>query len=80
VWLFEHVDEEVQQEFLDFVGLDAWNDTSVDWRDRGIEHAASAIAVGVARDLGPQGCIDDRYCDVRPGSFEMLTGMAPAED
>lgn len=78
VWLFTQVDDELQRRFMEFVGVDVWNDTSVGWHDRGIERAASAIAVGVAGDLGPEGCIDDRYCDVLPGSFELLTGSEPS--
>jgi hypothetical protein len=74
VWLFERVDTSTQRDFVDFVGADAWNDPDDEWIDRGIERAASAIAVGIAGDLGADGCTDTRYCDVLPGSFELLTG------
>ncbi len=76
-WLYGHADAELQEAFVDFVGVESWNDLNDPWRDRGIERAASAIAVGLAGDLGPDGCTDGRYSDVTPGSFELLTGVAP---
>ncbi len=75
VWLEAHVDEPLRRAFVEFVGVEAWNDHLDPWARRGMEVAANTIAVGVARDLGPDGCDDGRYCDVTTGAYELLTGM-----
>jgi hypothetical protein len=46
-WMHLTLDERVEQRFRDHVGLDVWNDDSVPWEQRAVEHAADTIAWGL---------------------------------
>jgi hypothetical protein len=51
-WIDDTLDDNARQQYTDHVGRDAWNDSSVAWRERAVEHAADTMAWGLLdRDL-----------------------------
>lgn len=79
VWMDDHLDDDAQEAFLEFVGLDDWLGTDRRWVERGIEHAAEMIAWGlldsnmyVLRLGGPS-------TDHLTEGFELLTGVEPLQ-
>jgi hypothetical protein len=46
-WEHHTLSDTTRQAFLDRTGLGGWNDSNLDWEDRGIEAAAQVIAWGL---------------------------------
>lgn len=78
LWLLDHVDPATEEAFTARVGLDDWYGADDAWRERGVEHAATTLAWGLA------GTADARYpllpppgCDELAARYELLTGQPP---
>lgn len=77
-WLEGHVDDATRDEFLRLRALDRWQDPSDDWADRGVEHAAEAIAVGLLEEPAFGGYFDrTTTCEDYLAGFRVLTGSQP---
>lgn len=46
-WAERYLTDEAKKAFMRYRGVEVWNDHSVPWEERGMEHAASVIAWGV---------------------------------
>ena len=78
VWLFDHADVQLIADFLARTGLTAWRGDDVPRHDRGVEHAATTIAWGVAGDhYARYGLQPVPSCEELSLRFEMLTGRWP---
>lgn len=78
VWMLDHLEEDARSTFMRRSGLAEWYADDVDWHRRGVEHAASTIAWGVA------GAERARYlvvpapeCAELATRFRLLTGIDP---
>jgi hypothetical protein len=78
LWMLDHVDVHTEAAFTERVGLDGWYASDRPWRDRGVEHAATTLAWGLA------GTADARYpllpapeCEELAARYELLTGRPP---
>jgi hypothetical protein len=76
VWLAHHVDEALEQEFLDMRALDSWADADLEALEQGIEQAADIFAWGLMDEPlelhfshgGPEDLAT---------AFSLLTGVEP---
>jgi hypothetical protein len=76
-WTYEHLDETERNAFLADQGLEVWNDADVPWEERGAEHAATLIAVGLDLHCDPRDMIDEDDLGSLAAAFEDLTGARP---
>jgi hypothetical protein len=51
-WDHANLDDDTRRRYMELRGLEAWNDSSVPWKQRGIEDLAETVVWGL-------GCIDD---------------------
>jgi hypothetical protein len=78
IWMLDHVGEDREQAFLERSGLTGWNPARSRWEERGVEHAASTIAWGLAGDtFARYTVIPEPSCAELTARFEVLTGRAP---
>jgi len=76
-WIDATLDEGAKQRFADHAGLDAWNDKSVFWDERAVEHAAETLAWGLMdRDLAVIQ-IGSPTAEQLTDDFRLLTGIDP---
>lgn len=71
------LDEAVREEFGEHVGLETWNDPTVAWDRRAIEHAADTIAWGLMDREMRMLAIGDPTRDELVVGFRILTGTDP---
>ena len=74
IWLAHHVDEELQQEFLDMRALESWFDAGLAAFEQGIEQAADIFAWGLM-----DGPLELHFSHRGPAdlasAFRLLTGV-----
>lgn len=77
-WVEANVTGSERERFLAIRGLNTWNDKSVDWDERGFEHAAEIIAwaIGDQADGTLAPSIPRNSPNVLAAAYEMLTGRA----
>lgn len=70
-WEYHTMSNATRQAYLELTGLPTWADPEVDWEDRGIESAATAIAWGLLETpiTNPAAFVDEL------SRFELLTGV-----
>lgn len=79
VWMLQHLPASTQVAFLDRIDLANWDDPDDEWPDRGVEHAASTIAWGVAGDaLARYLVVPAPPCEELAARYRLLTGREPA--
>jgi hypothetical protein len=78
LWMLDHLSDDTRSAFDELGGFEVWREGAAEWRDRGVEHAATTIAWGLA------GTQDARYpilppptCDQLSQRFRLLTGRTP---
>jgi hypothetical protein len=71
-WVDANVSADLEARFLRLRQLETWNDHSVDWEERGTEHAAEIISWA----LDGQGTGTDRPSIPRRGPEELATAYA----
>ena len=77
-WLDQQLDDDARHEFLRLMDLAGWSDHTDDWSDRGVEHAAEAIVVGLLQEPRPGGLFDETTsCEEYLAGFRVLTGREP---
>ena len=75
-WTEANIDTEDLERFMDIRGIAAWNDRSLDWKERGTEQSAEIIAWGLGEGVSPwlpDQADDHELADL----FELLTGCQP---
>jgi hypothetical protein len=78
VWMYDHLDDGDQVEFLERVGLDSWRDANVFWPERGVEVAAETMAWGLAQPGQAEYLIEPLPgCAELTARYVMLTGHDP---
>lgn len=76
-WAFDNLTEETESEFMSFVSVDVWNDSSFRWHERGVEVAADTLAWGLMdQQLRMVRLSEPGYDYLRDG-FLILTGVEP---
>jgi hypothetical protein len=73
-WEARTLEDATRRAFLELRGLTEWNDRSMPWSQRGIEHAAEIITWGIG---DPQWRFDARpqsSCAEMAAGYELLTG------
>lgn len=79
VWLFEHVDAQLEADFMARAGVVEWRGDDVPRHERGVEHAATTIAWGVAGDDYARYALQPvPSCEELALRFQLLTGRWPA--
>ena len=76
-WTHETLDSETRDRFLDLRGLDTWQDNSVPWEERGVEHAAEVMAWGLMDEELFLTSIGEAGTPQLAEAFELLTGRKP---
>lgn len=78
IWMVDNLTDATRDAFVERAGLPSWRSGDDQWGERGVEHAATTIAWGLA------GATDARYmipadlsCDELSERFQMLTGLDP---
>lgn len=79
VWMWQHLSEPLQRDFVARMGLPTWDATNVAWEQRGIEHAAAVIAWGLTDEPVQSRLVAKRSCAELAEAFELLTGAAPLQ-
>jgi hypothetical protein len=75
-WTEANIDTDDLERFMDIRGIAAWNDRSLDWKERGTEQSAEIIAWGLGEGVSPwlpDQADDHELADL----FELLTGCQP---
>ena len=79
VWLFDHADAQLEADFMARAGLVEWRGDDVPSHERGVEHAATTIAWGVAGDDYARYSLRPvPSCEELALRFQLLTGQWPA--
>ena len=78
IWMVDHLTDDDREDFIQRAGLPSWRSAGDQWHERGVEHAATTIAWGLA------GAEDARYmiptdlpCWELVDRFRMLTHHEP---
>ncbi len=77
VWMWQHLEEPLQRQFVARMQLPTWDATNVPWDQRGIEQAASVIAWGLSDAPLTSRLLASRSCADLAETFELLTGTTP---
>lgn len=75
-WTEANIDTDDLERFMDIREIAAWNDRSLDWKERGTEQSAEIIAWGLGEGVSPwlpEQADDHELADL----FELLTGRQP---
>ena len=75
--MYATLDEAAQSRFVEHVGLDTWDDLTVPWHRRAIEHAADTIAWGLMDREMRVLAIGDPDRESLVVGFRILTGTDP---
>jgi hypothetical protein len=76
-WAGANVDEQVLARFMQARGLDAWNDRTFPWKERGIEQVAEVITWGLGEgEIQPLLPEATQTCELA-SLYELLTGRQP---
>lgn len=70
-WEHHSLDDMVRSEFMELRGLVSWNDSKVDWNERGVEDLAEVVVWGLRIN---NGAATSRDPD-RQAAFELVTGV-----
>jgi hypothetical protein len=73
-WLQSNVSQEVRARFLEFRGLDKWAEQSVDWTERGFEHAAEVMAWALLDEEKRLLTVPDTSTEIFGEAYTILTG------
>ena len=76
-WTVAHLDEEARIRFMRLRGIEAWNDGSLSWKERGFEQAAEIIAWGVGEGAIQPLLPDEARTQELVDAFVLLTGRQP---
>ena len=78
IWMVDHLTDDLREAFIQRADLPSWRSADDQWHERGVEHAATTIAWGLA------GAEDARYmipsdptCEELADRFRMLTDLEP---
>jgi len=78
IWMVDHLTDDLRAAFIERWDLPSWRSADRQWHERGVEHAATTIAWGLA------GAEDARYmipsdlsCEELVTRFRMLTNLEP---
>ena len=76
-WEQHNLTDDTRQEFMEMLGLTAWSDHDVVWKERGVEVVAEIITWGLYdNDLTAD--LDERLMKQR--AFALITGALPVRD
>jgi hypothetical protein len=76
-WTEANVDTAVLERFMDIRGIAAWNDRSLDWKDRGTEQAAEIVTWGLGEgEIAPL-LPEATDAPTLARLYELLTGREP---
>jgi hypothetical protein len=77
-WIDIGLDVERRERFMEWRAAVTWMSRDHPWHERGVEHAAEAVAWGVAdQPYHPHVALVDRTCASLRHGFELLTGGPP---
>ena len=76
-WTEANVDTAVLERFMDIRGIAAWNDRSLDWKDRGTEQAAEIITWGLGEGQISPLLPEATDAPTLARLYELLTGREP---
>jgi hypothetical protein len=76
-WTHENLSESEREALVADRGLDSWNDSAVDWEERGAEHAAEIMAWGLDLWCDPRELLSHDDLDSLAAALLQLTGAAP---
>ena len=76
-WAEVRLDDETRNAFLDLRGLEGWNVTADDHKDRGTEQAAEIIAWGLGESSPQPFIFGDTTSAALADGFRLLTGVEP---
>ena len=76
-WTEANVDTAVLERFMDVRGIAAWNDRSLDWKERGTEQAAEIITWGLGEGQISPLLPEDTDAPTLVRLYELLTGLEP---
>jgi hypothetical protein len=78
IWMTQHLDDTTRDGFVDRLDLPTWSAASSSWSERGVEHAASTIAWGLAGDRLARYMIPPAPpCEELTDRYVALTGRPP---
>jgi hypothetical protein len=76
-WTEANVDTAVLERFMDIRGIAAWNDRSLDWKERGTEQAAEIITWGLGEGQISPLLPEATEAPTLVRLYELLTGREP---
>ena len=76
-WTEANVDTAVLERFMDVRGIAAWNDRSLDWKERGTEQAAEIITWGLGEGQIAPLLPEATNAPTLARLYELLTGREP---
>ena len=76
-WTEANVDTAVLERFMDIRGIAAWNDRSLDWKERGTEQAAEIITWGLGEGQISPLLPEATDAPTLARLYELLTGREP---
>jgi hypothetical protein len=76
-WEHHNLTDDTRQEFMELLGLTAWSDHDVAWKERGVEDLAEIITWGLY-DIDLTADLDERLTKQR--AFALITGALPVRD
>jgi len=79
-WTATHLTGDDRRRFLEHRSLDSWSGTDVEWRQRGMEHAAEIITWAVLEHPILLVRIPDKSCTRLWAGYIELTARPPAPD
>jgi hypothetical protein len=79
-WTLDHVTTDLEERFLDLVGLDIWQQADMPWADQGVEYSAEVIAWGLLDRPSRMARIGDPSCEDLTEAFRLLTATDPLQE
>lgn len=79
-WTLDHVLNDLEERFLDLVGLDVWQQADLRWAEQGVEYSAEVIAWGLLDRPSRMARIGNPDCEDLAVSFRLLTGVEPLQE
>ena len=76
-WTEANVDTAVLERFMDIRGIAAWNDRSLDWKERGTEQAAEILTWGLGEGQISPLLPEATDAPTLARLYELLTGREP---
>lgn len=76
-WEHHNLTDDTRQQFMELLGLTAWNDHDSAWKERGVEVLAEIITWGLY-DIDLTADLDEKL--MKQNAYSLITGALPVRD